>query len=121
MNTALHIAAGRGFSNCVQLLVKYGASLSTCNVHGWSPLSCAAAAGQVVVIHDLVSAGADVNHPDDEGHTPLMLALGSKQHVQVIRALVEVAADVDLAANDGRFPLLLAAEAGHLDALQVLT
>lgn len=120
MNTALHWAAAGGYTRCVELLLKRGASVTTCNARGCSALSCAAAAGHSRLVADLVAAGADVNHRDDTGRTPLLLAVERGQHVRTTRVLLDAGASPELAAADGRFPLLVAAENSHVDLLHLL-
>jgi ankyrin repeat protein len=59
-------------------------------------------------VKELVSHGADVNTPDEEGCTPVYRA-AEKGHVDVIRALVEHGADVNTPDEEGCTPVCAAA------------
>ena len=77
--TALNIAAYRGFTECVQLLL--GASDILVNEEdndGWSPLHAAARFGHAGCIEALVTApDISVHAKDNEGRTPLQLAVNN--------------------------------------------
>ena len=64
--------------------------------------------------------GADVNHADQDGFTPLFVA-AQIGHLEVARALVtELGADVNQATQDGFTPLHIAAQQGHLEVVRAL-
>ena len=67
----------------------------------------------------LLENGADVNHPDFDGMTPLCLAcmLGRKNIVQL---LLQGKADVNHWDRHGRTPLLLASANGHHNVVKLL-
>ena len=67
----------------------------------------------------LLDNGADVNHPDFDGMTPLCLAsmLG---HKDVVDLLLEKSADVGHWDRHGRTPLMLASANGHHATVKLL-
>ncbi len=71
------------------------------------------------VIKVLLENGADVNHPDFDGMTPLCLAsiLG---HKDVVQLLLESHADVGHWDRHGRTPLMLASANGHHTVVKLL-
>jgi ankyrin repeat protein len=65
----------------------------------------------------LLDAGADPNARNDEGITPLHLAV----YPEMVELLVRRGADIDVRSNDGRTPLIVsAAEAEGIDAMEAL-
>lgn len=52
------------------LLSETATLLNPVNRRGWTPLSLAAARGDVLAINILVARGADMTHQDHEGHVP---------------------------------------------------
>ena len=81
------------------------------------------AAGQVELAaklleqqHELETATAEVNYPDDDGCTPVMLA-ARHGHVAMVAMLLAHGADADAQDRSGWSALSLAATAGHLECL----
>jgi uncharacterized protein len=65
----------------------------------------------------LLDAGADPNARNDEGITPLHLAV----YPEMVELLVNRGADINVRSNDGRTPLLVqTAEAEGIDAMEAL-
>jgi ankyrin repeat protein len=63
--------------------------------------------------------GIDVNLADQDGRTPLMLAIQDGD-LPTVQALLSHGANVNATDNDGWTPLMSAAEYGHLPIIQVL-
>ena len=89
-------------------------------------LFMAASCGHLSQVKTLLAAGASPNHRTFAGSAPLHAAAKDK-HLEVMRALLDAQADVE--AVDGESgsvsiptatPLILAAEAAHLDGIQLL-
>jgi ankyrin repeat protein len=65
----------------------------------------------------LLDAGADPNARNDEGITPLHLAV----YPEMVELLVRRGADINVRSNDGRTPLIVgAAEAEGIEAMEAL-
>jgi ankyrin repeat protein len=75
--------------------------------------------GNVKAIRNYVKMGADVNSPDEDGWTPVLIA-AQYGHVHVIRALAEHGADLNTPNNDGTTPVYIAAQEGHVEVIKVL-
>ncbi|KAK0617758.1 ankyrin repeat-containing domain protein [Immersiella caudata] len=72
--TALHLAHNR--KKCTDVLLRYGAAVGTRDGQGRTPLHWAVAAGNLDVVSAIVAAGADGDVSDDDGSTPLGMAMG---------------------------------------------
>ncbi|KAM4613834.1 serine/threonine-protein phosphatase 6 regulatory ankyrin repeat subunit C [Polymixia lowei] len=121
--TALYLAAQRGFAQCVEVLLKHGAScLLKEQRRKWTPLHAAAAEGQMDCLLILVNRKetADViDSADVQGQTALMLAaLGS--HTDCVHILLEKGAGADAADKKGRTALHRAAVMGSEGCVSAL-
>jgi ankyrin repeat protein len=65
--TALHLAAGLGDLDYIQMLVQAGANPNSADPKGFTPLMCAAAKGHIESCRMLIDAGADAALLDAKG------------------------------------------------------
>ena len=65
--------------------------------------------GAVVAALPDAAAAIDLNHPDNDGWTPLMVA-SAKGKPEVVRVLLAAGADKDLRNSDGKTALDIAIE-----------
>ncbi|KAL8828698.1 MAG: hypothetical protein Q9191_002441 [Dirinaria sp. TL-2023a] len=103
--TPLIKAAAGGHRSCVRMLMERGADPLKENWYGIS-LHCAAEAGHVPAIEELLCNGVPVDIKDAHGRTALHCAT-STGHIGAVNALLSQAADVNATFSD-RTPLLLA-------------
>ena len=68
--SALHLAADKGFEACVNVLLEAGADVNAADISGISVLEAAVIGGKLDVIKILVKAGADPDQEDMDGETP---------------------------------------------------
>ncbi len=108
LGSALFIAAAKGDSNTVAMLIRSGADVEVGEIAtGWKPLYYA---GTVDIAKLLIENGADVNSTDRNGWTALHnVALSSKQH-DIAQVLIDAGADVNAEAAKGETPLFYAEE-----------
>jgi len=120
-NTALAIAAGKGHTGLVQLLLDRKADVNAAHKKvsfGRTPLYAAAMACKDDIVKLLIQNGADVNAKDRYGFTVLMLVSGatygqmdaSTTCPTAVRTLVENKADINARRADGYTALLYAVE-----------
>jgi Ankyrin repeats (3 copies) len=86
---------------------------------GNSTLSDAAREGQVVLVDELLRAGADVNSANHSGVSVLMSAVGGR-HEDVVRRLIKGGARVDAQDGRGMTALMYAARYRNLDMAKLL-
>lgn len=112
------IAAENNDGALLQMLINCGAVLST--ERAAEMLHSAAHKGHTGVVKVLLNtAGLDINHTDQNGHTALMTSthLG---HAETVTALLEAGADIELRNSKDRSPLMIAALSGHQEVLDIL-
>lgn len=124
--TPLHRAAQSGCETMVQLLLrtraKHKLDQPDLHLHA-TPLHFAvqgySSQGSARVVEILADKGANVNHQDKSGMTPLHIASRCGA-VDIVRVLLERQAEVSVPSSDGKTPLHVAVEAGHSDVVQLL-
>ncbi|KAM6928312.1 serine/threonine-protein phosphatase 6 regulatory ankyrin repeat subunit C-like [Xenentodon cancila] len=121
--SALHLASQRGFSQCVEVLLKHHASYTLKDYkRKWTALHAAAAEGQVDCLLLLVNRehSADmIDSQDAQGQTALMLAaLGC--HTDCVHILLEKNAMADAADKRGFTALHRVAMLGSEDCVSAL-
>ncbi|XP_044947695.1 ankyrin-1-like [Hordeum vulgare subsp. vulgare] len=118
--TMLHIAAGRGLCEPLELLLSQGIPVDIMLVvYVGTPLHVAASRGQHQAIKILLEHGADPNILMDDNVSPLMLACCEKS-IKCMRLLIEAGADANSNSYRGPAPLTHAVEAGWTDIVKFL-
>ena len=116
-------AAEAGDFGRVKLLVGQGAEINLTgtfgNTDGVTALAIAAWCNRLDIVRYLVEHGADVDHADAGGGTPLIDAV-SQGHLEVARYLLEQGADSDTDDDDGWTSLHYAAFYDHLEIAKLL-
>ena len=87
---------------------------------GLTPLHEAAAEDHVHVIDYLLSVGADVNTPTNDGSTPLILA-AAWGSLDAVKVLMDKGADPNLMTADGLTAMDCAMEKGEDAAANLIT
>lgn len=117
--TALAHVAKRGDLGSVERLIP----LSDVHCPAFScraPLCFASSQGHEDIVHELLSAGAEVDATDEEGRSPLQLA-SLAGHVRAVKALLRAGGSATHAGEeDGRTALHRAASRGHVDVVNML-
>jgi len=123
--TALMIAAKRGFSNIVKILLENGAdpnaviSPPTDPAQTYTALHTAAQESNNEIIALLIKSGANVNVATGYGETPLISAAlyGNESTVNV---LLKHGADKEMVTNDRKNAADYARESGHWATYEIL-
>ncbi|KEZ77894.1 ankyrin repeat domain-containing protein [Salinisphaera hydrothermalis] len=115
----LHYAASRGDTATINAMLRAGADVDTPTGNGTTPLTLAAAHGQLIAVKDLLAHGAAVNGMNQNGaDTPLYRA-AANGHPAVVRALIAAGADIDARNRQGRTPLWINAARSPRDDTQI--
>ena len=97
-NKPLHLAALKGDTNLVSLLLAKGAEVNPRNKFGQTPLHRVMIGGSLATAKLLVEAKAEINGRDNQGVTPVHLA-AQRRHGEIAQLLLDHGAEVD--AHDG--------------------
>ncbi|XP_078320257.1 uncharacterized protein LOC111102828 [Crassostrea virginica] len=76
-------------------------------------------AGHLDIVDLLIKRGADCNHSEEDGETPLCKASGAG-HVDIADLLIKSGADCNESGKEGKTPLYYASGAGHVDIVDLL-
>lgn len=119
--TALDIAAYEGHNETVEkLLTVDGIEVDMVTSFGATPLTEASFFGFTSIISMLWGAGADINHQDNDGLTPLHIT-SIYDHLESAKLLVSLGAELDtLTYRDGNTALIFAAYYASPGLVQLL-
>lgn len=119
----LHIAATYGSVDSVELLVSAGFSAKSVDLHGRTPLHCAALCREVdsvaCVDYLVYQYKKAISSRDKEGSTPLLIA-AQRTNIPVVKKLLQHGADASAVDRRGRSSLTFAKEAQSEELIQLL-
>ncbi|KGO61414.1 hypothetical protein PEX2_084890 [Penicillium expansum] len=125
--TPLSYAAEQGFRETVKFLVEdKKADVDSKDCEQLTPLQWAIGSGRTDVIRYLLRKGADVNHRDGLGRTPLLMAVGpnsslsKSQKDETINLLMKHKADPNSADNEESTALVLAVRHSSITTIRQL-
>ena len=119
MASALHVAALRGHSGIVRLLLaKPDTQINRQAAIGFTPLCLASQMGHAEVVQILLNAGADKEVTTTGGCAPLYVA-SRDGHAEVVQILLDAGADKE-AAQSGLPSLYIASQNNHAEVVQNL-
>ncbi|XP_056366736.1 ankyrin repeat domain-containing protein 35 [Oenanthe melanoleuca] len=110
--SALHLAAAGGLTECLTLLLERGAPVNETNDDGSTALHLATIACQPQCVKVLLQHGANERHVDGQNRTPLHWAASSGCASSVL-LLCDHEAPLDVPDAHGQTPLMLAARGNH--------
>ncbi|KAL8824359.1 MAG: hypothetical protein Q9191_005106 [Dirinaria sp. TL-2023a] len=116
--TALHYAVIESHHDVVRILLKAGARMDIrdqLSGYSWTPLQWASHQGRDAVVETLIAYGADIGAGNEQGKTPLNLAL-SRRHFTAATLLVKHKPQICY----DRSPLIDAAVQNSLDMVRLL-
>ncbi|KAJ4843481.1 RAC-alpha serine/threonine-protein kinase [Turnera subulata] len=115
--SAMHIAASKGFENCVLLLLDYGADPNSRDSDGNVPLWEAMLAGHPEVAKLLLENGASI-HSGDVGHFACTCA--EQNRLDLLKELGQYGANINTPRNNGTTALHVAVCEGNVEMVRFL-
>ena len=100
----LSLAAARGHTEVVKILLKAGADVNANDNHGLTPSHCAAGEGHPEAAKILLKAGAEVNAKDKNGWTSLHWA-AFRGYTETAKVLLKARAEANAKDKWGKTPL----------------
>ncbi len=118
--TALYIAAFRGHTELVDMLIKnYNADVNICDKDGDTALSVACYENKPDTIYTLLKYNTIVNIRGVRGDTPLHVAVCNCNN-DIVEKLIQSGADVDAVNDSGETPLHLAVRDDNMEIFKTL-
>ena len=116
-DTPLHLAAEKGRTAVVELLLQHNADIDVRDKFDFTPLSLATSKGDCKIVNPLLQRTNNADSIDESGRTPLSLA-ASKGHYEVVKLLLQRTSNADSIDNSGRTPLSYACEGGYMKIVE---
>uniref|UniRef100_A0A3Q1J6Y0 Uncharacterized protein n=1 Tax=Anabas testudineus TaxID=64144 RepID=A0A3Q1J6Y0_ANATE len=117
--SALHVAASRGQTDCLSIILAHGADLSITDAAGFNPLHLAAKNNHAECCKKLIQCKCPIDAVDSSGKTALHHAAASG-NIQTVQLLCELKSPTSLKDADGLTPLLLSAKHAHVEVCNTL-
>ncbi|XP_074473237.1 ankycorbin isoform X2 [Sebastes fasciatus] len=117
--SALHVAAARGQTDCLSVILAHGADLSITDAAGFNPLHLAAKSNHIECCKKLIQSKCPIDAVDSSGKAALHHAAASG-NIQIVQLLCELKSPINLKDADGLTPLLLSAKHGHAEVCSAL-
>ncbi|VDI57635.1 Hypothetical predicted protein [Mytilus galloprovincialis] len=117
--TPLHVAASKGWTDIVKLLLDTGSDYDKCDILGWSSTLHACRHGHTEIVRMLLETGADYNKCSNDGWSPVMMACEYGQ-TEIVRMLLEKGADYNKCTHNGWSPVMMACSYGHIEIVKIL-
>ena len=118
----LHLAALIGYSAMLSHLLEHGYvdELHKVDSWGYTPLSWACDYGEISSVDRLLKAGADVNHPAENGGPSALWAAAFSGHTDIVEYLLEYGAEVNWQNEDRGTPLYTAVSTNSVEVVRIL-
>ncbi|XP_047228457.1 ankycorbin isoform X3 [Girardinichthys multiradiatus] len=117
--SALHVAAARGLTECLAVILSHGAELSVTDTAGLTPLHLAAKNNHLECCRKLIQYKYPVEAADSLGKTALHHAAAGG-NVKIVQLLCELKSPINQKDADGLSPLMLSAKHNHSDVCSML-
>jgi ankyrin repeat protein len=118
-DTALTLAAWKGHSKVVEILLQQNANVDEADDCGTMPLAMAAYEGHVDIVKILLAHNSKTEPKDRWGFTALTGAIWYN-YIEIVEKLLAANAALEDRGDDGNTPLHFAAARGHADVVKLL-
>ena len=113
------LAAMKGYTKIVKLLIQYGGNVNPSSKRNHPPLHLAARHGCLETIKVLLEAGALHDFAASDDTTPLTFATEAG-HIEVMKLFLTLGCNVNNLDSNGNSPLHYAAYCGHIEGVKLL-
>ena len=110
---ALHVAADKGYSQCMEILLEHKALPNIHDSSGFTPLVIASRRGYDKIVELLIRAGAAVNKPTFSIRATALHWAATNGHYRWVCLLLKAGANPEVQTVHRRTPLMLAARSDH--------
>ncbi|XP_058271825.1 ankycorbin isoform X2 [Hemibagrus wyckioides] len=117
--SALHVAATRGQTECLAIILAHGADVCVVDASGFSALHLAAKNNHQECAKKLIQSKCAIDALDSGGRTALHYA-AANGNIVIVQLLCEQKCPVNLKDVDGLTPLLLSARHAHPEVCGIL-
>lgn len=116
--TALHLAASRGYSEIVKILIAEGVDLDV-DKSGHTALHLAASNGHEMIMQMLLTAGADIEARGEDDDTALHMAV-EENHAATVQVLLAAGANIEAQDDNYETPLHYACKKNYEEITKIL-
>jgi len=121
--TALYIAAQKGYSELVSLLLDKGADVNIPDTQNVTPLIVASKIGRIDIIENLLDYDANANALSTIGAFALQQCV-TENHPEAMKVLLrqeyKAQVDINLQNPEGNTALMIAVEINNVEAVEIL-
>ncbi|KAM4532781.1 ankycorbin [Fundulus diaphanus] len=117
--SALHVAAARGLTECLAVMLAHGADLSVTDATGFTPLHLAAKNNHLECCRRLIQSKCPVEAVDSSGKTALHHAAAGG-NIKIVQLLCELKNPINQKDADGLTALMLSAKHSHSEVCSML-
>ncbi|XP_058026156.1 ankycorbin isoform X2 [Ahaetulla prasina] len=117
--TAFHLAASKGYSECLRLMITHGAEVTILDGTGHNALHLAAKNNHVDCVKRLLQSKCPAENTDSSGKTALHYA-AAYGCLQITQHLCEHKCPINIKDADGNTPFFLTVQNGHAEVCKYL-
>ncbi|XP_021179205.2 ankycorbin isoform X2 [Fundulus heteroclitus] len=117
--SALHVAAARGLTECLAVILAHGADVSVTDAAGFTPLHLAAKNNHLECCRRLIQSKCPVEAVDSSGKTALHHAAAGG-NIKIVQLLCELKNPINQKDADGLTALMLSAKHSHSEVCSML-
>ncbi|GHV06288.1 hypothetical protein FACS189485_14580 [Spirochaetia bacterium] len=117
-DTPLHVAVSMDRSDLVNMLLGWGGAIHAKNAQGRTPFQIALSLSPRMVA--ILLTKDRINAADDDGATPLHMAIQEKAPLNTVKIIVDQGARLSAVDSAGRSPLRLAVDQGEWELAKLL-
>lgn len=120
MTTPLHLAAGNGYAEITEILLKYGAAMNEAGTRNCDVLNLALREGHAHIGQILLNHGAIIDRKRAKGRPPLIYWAIRNGYKDVVQLLLDNGANMDWISEAGMPDLICSSDDGSIEILGMI-